>query len=334
MNAQPKVSAIVIMYNCAAFVADALISILAQTRPVDEIVVVDDGSTDDSAQQVQPFLRYGVRYVRQENRGPSAARNRGLALSTGDVLAFLDCDDLWLPHKTEVQLRYLADHPQVGLVGGDTWWWATPTNRWTLRQRGRVPPAKMREEILVSNFVGNPSAVLLPRRVVEEVGGFDERLPFGVDWDLWIRIAARYPLGFVRQPVAVYRWHPHNLSHQRQWERLDVLRDLALKHIAHLAPPARRQRLAARVRGRDALARAHHLRATEAPRRAQWRYAWAALRQAPWDAWKEKLRFWALLLLPVRRRPGAPTPQTIPPEVAAALQPPPGWQYSFLRKGG
>src|SRR5260370_27491420 len=119
---QRRVSAIITAFNGEAFIAAAIESVLGQTRPADEIVVVDDGSTDDTAAIVERFHSRGVRLVRQENRGPSEARNRGIAETTGNLIAFLDCDDLWVPAKTERQIEHLLDHPAVGPLTSDPAW--------------------------------------------------------------------------------------------------------------------------------------------------------------------------------------------------------------------
>src|SRR5216684_1094167 len=105
-RSRPRVSAIIPAYNGEAFVADAIESVLAQTFPVSEIVVVDDGSTDQTAEVVERYASKGVRCIRQKNQGPTAARNRGIVQTTGELLAFLDCDDIWLPEKTALQVEY------------------------------------------------------------------------------------------------------------------------------------------------------------------------------------------------------------------------------------
>src|SRR5258708_140756 len=109
----PRVSAIVTAYNGGPVIWKANESHLPPTRPVDEVVVIDDGSTDDTAAIVERYAKRGVRLVRQQNRGLPAARNRGIQETTGELIAFLDCDDIWLPEKTDFQIRYLADHPKM-----------------------------------------------------------------------------------------------------------------------------------------------------------------------------------------------------------------------------
>src|SRR5258707_1975884 len=165
----PRVSAIVTAYNGAAYVADAIESILAQTRPVDEIVVVDDGSTDNTAEIVESYRAFGVRCIRQENRGLPGARNRGVRETTGDLVAFLDCDDTWLPDKNDLQVDYLTAHPEAAMVSGHVWWWDPITDRrWV--ERIRIRRSKLRPGIMIHNCVGNASGTLVRRHILEGVG--------------------------------------------------------------------------------------------------------------------------------------------------------------------
>jgi len=334
-----KVSAIISAYNCASYVEDALISVLAQTRPVDEIIVVDDGSTDDTAARVAKFADHGVRYIYQENRGSGAARNRGVEAASGDVFAFLDCDDLWLPRKTEVQLQYLKAHPEAALVGGDSWWWAVEEDTWSLKRRGGVMTRRAAEEILVRNFVGNPSATLIPRWALEQVGLFDESLRWGVDWELWMRLIPRLPFGFVDQTVLIYRWHHGNVSHEAIWTRFDHLLNMACRYIRFHRPAWKRPLLMARVRAKDALARAWHLRAEGAPRAQQFAYGALALLYAPWEDLGAKLRLLAASVLgaDAMRRPRrgglSAHRETGRPDLRSLLAPPPGYRYSFMPEG-
>ena len=113
-----KISAVIPAYNSAAFISDALASIRHQTFPVDEIIVVDDGSTDN-IEEVVRSIDPGIVYITQKNQGPSAARNRGIEAATGDWIAFLDADDQWTPHKIKNQLLALERHPELQLIASD-----------------------------------------------------------------------------------------------------------------------------------------------------------------------------------------------------------------------
>jgi glycosyltransferase involved in cell wall biosynthesis len=232
---QPRVSAIITAYNCAEFVGEAIESVLGQTRPVDEIVVVDDGSTDDTAAVMQAYAARGVRYVYQDNQGAGGARNRGIEETTGELVTFLDGDDTWYPDKTAVQLAYLAAHPATGLVSGERMWWRVSTNQRNVKRYALPPGKDLRREILVQNVVGNPSMTMIRRSVIERVGLFNRSLRWGEDWEFFIRVAYDSPIGFVHQPVIVYRWHPGNLSHDRMWMQLDCFLNISRRAIATYA---------------------------------------------------------------------------------------------------
>ncbi len=219
----PKVSVIIPTYNRRDFVREAIASVLAQTYHDFELLVVDDGSNDDTATIVQEFDN--VRYISQPNRGVSAARNRGAARSNGELLAFLDSDDLWQPRKLECQVAFFAAHPKACVCQSEEIW---------LRHGARVNPhhkhrkaggdifARSLELCLVS-----PSAVMLRRELFEQVGGFDESLPACEDYDLWLRIAATEPIHLLETPLVIKRGgHADQLS--RRFWGMDRFRVAAL----------------------------------------------------------------------------------------------------------
>src|SRR6266851_2397170 len=223
---QPRVSAIITAFNGEAFIAPAIESVLGQTRPVDEIVVVDDGSTDGTAAIVERYRSQGVRLVRQENRGCSEARNRGIAETTGSLIAFLDCDDLWVSEKTERQIEHLLGHPEVGLVTCDPWWWDAEANQLAVRPlRPGNTQGAIRRRLAIRNYLGNPSAVMVRRSALEVVGVFDPAEIYAEDWEMWRRIASRFEVAIVRAPLMVYRairsekaiWRPLLLLHALAW---------------------------------------------------------------------------------------------------------------------
>ena len=181
MSAGVTVSAIIPAYNAAAFVGAAIDSALAQTHPACEIIVVDDGSSDDTSAIVARYAA-PVRLIRQANAGPGAARNRAAREARGDWLAMLDADDTWLPHKLERQLPF-GEPAAVGLVFA--------RDPWDERFRIRIPPRVTFEYLWQRNFVKN-SGAMVRRTTFEALGGFDERRELiGVeDYNLWLRIAA------------------------------------------------------------------------------------------------------------------------------------------------
>lgn len=168
-----KVSVIIPTFNSATVLPDAIASVLAQTRQADEIIVVDDGSTDATA-AVCGTLRRRIRYIRQKNARASAARNRGVAESTGDWLAFLDADDEWLPGKLEKQMAALAADPEASFcVTAADVWSAHENGYQRCGYRGSMDRDRLRSELLVRNiFTGLCSSILVRRDAFDAVGGY------------------------------------------------------------------------------------------------------------------------------------------------------------------
>ena len=195
-------------YNYGKYVSAAVESVLVQSREPDAIVVVDDGSTDDTAQDVAEFGDR-VRYIRQENAGVSAARNRGVAESTGELIAFMDADDTWEPTKLERQAEIFERDPEVGLVHCGMREFDSDTGE-TIAMHTEGMEGDVADELLlwerpVINVSG--SSIMVRREAFEEAGGFDTRMKCGEDWDLCYRIARRWTVGFVPEPLVNYRSH-------------------------------------------------------------------------------------------------------------------------------
>jgi len=240
------VSAIITAYNSEAFIAEAISSVLKQSRPVDEIVVVDDGSTDGTAAVVARFSDKGVRYVYQDNQGPSVARNRGIRETSGNLLAFLDADDTWLENKNQIQVDYLSSHPQVVMVSGLRWEWYVRED--VRGVSGRIPKnsAFLRQEIVIYNMVGNPSMVTMRREAIEHVGLFDPTIRWGQDWEMWIRIVSRFEVTILPEPVIVYRIHTKNHSYTKRREVMNSYLNISQRAIQTSQPHWRRPLLMVR----------------------------------------------------------------------------------------
>jgi glycosyltransferase involved in cell wall biosynthesis len=242
--ADPLVSVVVPAYNAARYIGAALDSALSQTYANLELVVVDDGSTDGTAAIVQG---YGdrVRYVYQANARQAAARNRGVRESSGEVVAFLDADDLWLPDKLEKQIELLRRHPEAGLI----FCGLCVINAEGILGAERI--GKLRgdpiPEILLGKVIcaGIGSTALVRRDVLEVVGGFDPELPPCEDIDLFLRIATRFPVHAVNEALVHYRLHGEN-AHSNV-ERMTQAWKLLFKKAFH-DPSVRRLGLSFRLR--------------------------------------------------------------------------------------
>ncbi len=237
MSPVPTVAAIIPTRDRAALVERAVASVLAQTRPPDELVVVDDGSTDGTAERLrEKFPRRGTQgrgpgidVVRLEGLGVSAARNRGIRATTSDWLAFLDSDDEWLPDKLEAQLAARAGEGSQDylLCHCDEIW---------IRNGRRVNPRRRHAKRGGFIFrhclplcVISPSAAMVHRSLFERVGLFDESLPACEDYDLWLRVCAHHPVLYVDcQLVKKYGGHADQLS---RTVALDRYRIRALEKI-------------------------------------------------------------------------------------------------------
>jgi glycosyltransferase involved in cell wall biosynthesis len=197
-----EVSVIIPTYNRRDLLPRAIDAVLAQTHPVDEIVVIDDGSTDGTGDMLQQ--RYGdrVRHVWQANAGVSAARNHGMRLARGRYLALLDSDDEWLPGKTALQLAFLEAHPDFGMVLCDVERIDGEYRHIDVFHRREV----IREDgwalrWLIHNPALIPASVMLRRQVVEQLGGFDEALRTAEDLEFHLRVARHWKIGVIEQPL-------------------------------------------------------------------------------------------------------------------------------------
>jgi glycosyltransferase involved in cell wall biosynthesis len=203
------VTVVIPCFNAAPFIADALRSVFDQQVGAIEVIVVDDGSVDDSVAIAESFP--AVRVVRQANRGPAAARNLGVAHARGRLVAFLDADDVWLPGKLASQLALLESEPQVSVVYGAFYFWRPQQGAETLVTHPPDMEAAVRSgwlypEILLDSLICIITAVVR-RDVFDELGGFDEQLRTGEDYEFWIRVALRHRCLKVDRPVARYRLH-------------------------------------------------------------------------------------------------------------------------------
>jgi hypothetical protein len=211
----PRVSVVMPAYEAAETVGGAVASVLWQTYRDVELVVVDDGSTDETGSIVAAHPR-PVRLVRQENAGVAAARNRGIAEASGDLIAFCDADDVLLPQHLEALVETF-DRATGGIATANSYWLLPGgIHPARVRHKGRFPaPERQRRAILEQNFVSTMS--VFPKRLVDEIGPFDESLRQAEDWDFWLRaILAGRRVVHQPRPLALYRWGETGLSSARE----------------------------------------------------------------------------------------------------------------------
>jgi glycosyltransferase involved in cell wall biosynthesis len=219
----PQVSVVIPTYNRAWCLREALDSVLAQSFRDFELIVVDDGSSDETPQLLAGYGQ-SLRLLRQRNRGVSAARNAGIAAGRGALIAFLDSDDLWLPGKLERQVAFF-DSQADALICQTEELWVKNGRRVNPGQRHRKRGGMIFEPSLELCLV-SPSAVMVRRELFERVGLFDEDLPACEDYDMWLRVSCRYPVHLIDSALIVKRGgHADQLS--RSWG-LDRYRIAAL----------------------------------------------------------------------------------------------------------
>ncbi|MEO6162676.1 MAG: glycosyltransferase family A protein [Candidatus Binatia bacterium] len=239
----PTVSVIVPTYNRWPMVGAAVASVLAQRYRDFELIVVDDGSTDETSTEL---ARVGsqLRYFYQDRGGVSAARNLGVRQSRGRLIAFLDSDDLWQPDKLQVQVAFMATHPEVQICQTDEVWIRHGV-RVNPKLKHRKPSGDIFERSLELCLV-SPSAAMMTRELFDRSGGFDESLPVCEDYDLWLRIARDHPVPLIEQALVVkHGGHDDQLSHS-VWG-MDRYRVAALQKLLRAGIAGQQRRAVLRV---------------------------------------------------------------------------------------
>lgn len=226
----PKVTVVIPAYNAMRYLPETMETALAQTFTDFEVLVVNDGSTDHTAEWVSQVTDPRVRIVSQENKGLAGARNTGIAHAKGEYIAYLDADDLWEPTKLEKQVRCLDENPEVGLVY--TW---TALADQDGKSTGRVisshAEGNVWQELIEFNMVCCGSTPLIRRSCFDVVGLFSPDVSPSDDWDMWLRIANKFSFGVVKEALIRYRQHPSNSSKNFQL-MLDTSRTLIERTFA------------------------------------------------------------------------------------------------------
>ncbi|MBD2017364.1 glycosyltransferase [Microcoleus sp. FACHB-53] len=207
----PLISVIIPAYNAEKTIQETIDSVLNQTFQDFEIIVINDGSQDTTLEIVNSIKDPRLQVFSYPNAKQAASRNRGISHSTGEFLAFLDADDLWKPEKLEAQLKALQDNPQAAVAY--SWSQCIDEKGHFLREASQsTTSGDVYAKLLLCDFLDNGSNPLVRRKALEEVGTFDESLPPAEDWELWIRLAARYHFVAVPYPHILYRQSPTSAS--------------------------------------------------------------------------------------------------------------------------
>ena len=269
-------------YNRAAYIKDAVDSVLAQTYGFFELIIVDDGSHDDTEEVISPYLKDArIRYMKQDNKGVAAARNRGLSMSTGNLVAFIDSDDIWEPDKLKIEVSIMDALPEVGIVcsdfsavKGDTLIENSHIRSYFsvlddyrldyqdifsqqldqyiegLEKGDKVYWGNVFETMLFGNFILT-STCLCRSVVFETIGVFDESLRAAEDYDLYLKISKTYPVALIAKQLIRYRYSDNQLSGENHFGTLSVnLIDIFTKNVAAIKDEAFLRGNGKKIRGR------------------------------------------------------------------------------------
>ncbi len=205
------VSAVIPTYNYAHFLCAAIDSVLAQTYKNIEVIVVDDGSSDNTSEVVKKY-EGKITYIYQKNQGLSAARNTGIRAAHGTYVAFLDADDIWLVDKITEQMRLFESGNNVGAVSC-RFYEVDESLRVLGESRHKdYPPAELKKRLMAKNVVSGGSSVVVKKACFDAVGLFDESLRSAEDWDMWLRIERKYIIRLVEKPLLKVRVGSYSMS--------------------------------------------------------------------------------------------------------------------------
>ena len=222
------ISVIIPTFNRSPLLLRAVKSVLNQSYSDFEIIIVDDGSTDNTEAVITPFIGPRVKYYRQINKGVAAARNYGIKQAIGNWIAFLDSDDEWLSHKLQSQINHLQENPLCRMIFSEEIWHKNGTriNQKIIHQKSG---GFLFEKCIQQCFIG-PSTVLMEKSLLEEMNYFDESFVVCEDYDLWLKISSKYEISFIADPLIIkHGGHSDQLS--TQFIAMDKWRLRALKAI-------------------------------------------------------------------------------------------------------
>lgn len=215
----PKVSVIIGSYNAEKYIEETIRSVLNQTYKDYELIVIDDGSSDNTVKIIEQLLSPPHKLVAQKNAGEAAARNHGLKIANGEYIAFLDHDDLFHPKKLEKTVDFLDNNSEYGMVYGNYSYIIEPGSNSIWSNWGFIRGAYKSGDIFIDQFIQNKIHIittLIRRECFNKVGFFDKTMNYASDSDMWIRISADYKIGYIDEVFAYYRLHNTNVSLDRE----------------------------------------------------------------------------------------------------------------------
>ena len=218
INYESKISIVIPTYNQAEYLQEAIESVFSQTYKNTEIIIIDDGSTDNTLKVVNSFNDNKIIFIQQRNKGASSARNTGIKEANGEYIAFLDSDDLWLKDKLRKQIDFMRENQKVGLLGTGCFQ-VIDTNKMIYK---KIFPHK--NEILQKDLIKyNPfiqSSVMVRKNVFNDIGLYDEKFKESEDYDLWLRIAQKYKIANLKQALVTKKYSKAGLSKNKDSKQL------------------------------------------------------------------------------------------------------------------
>jgi len=292
----PTISVIIPAYNAEDTIQETIDSVLKQTFTDFELIVVNDGSQDSTLETVSSISDSRIRVFSYSNAGVSAARNRGISEARGEYISFIDADDLWTPDKLETQLAALQANPQAAVAYSWTDW--IDESGQFLRLGSHIKlHGNVLSQLLLKDFVGSGSNPLIRKQALTQVGGFNESLKPAADWDMWLRLAAKYEFVNVPSAQILYRVAPNSMSSniwQMEAESLEII-DRAFAQTPEFLPDLKKQVIGERYKYLTIKAVEGKLERRRGLSAA--RFFWQAIRYDP--SWLKKTKLMLILLLKI-----------------------------------
>ncbi len=205
---EPIISVVIPCYNAEKYIKETIESVLNQDNENFELIIVDDGSQDDSEKIIKSFKDKRIRYIYQKNAGVSAARNKGITNAFGRYIAFLDSDDLFLEANLRKKIEILESNKSISLIHSAEIKFDTFTQEIIEIVKGKQGEVLDDLLSLSTNVIHSPSSVIASKAVLDKLGGFDPNLSTSADWDMWVRLASITSFAYLEEPLVKYRVHP------------------------------------------------------------------------------------------------------------------------------